>query len=254
MAGMTVKPVNKKPARKASLIAPPSDALREKAVDVYRRLAQTYGLRDLTPRREPMRELISTMLSHRTTHHNEEKAYFQMLARFGTWEGVRDAPLNELIDAIAPANFPEIKAPNIKETVRRIIDERGKANIDFLRDLPADEGLAWLTALPGVGIKTATLVLLFCFGKPVMPVDTHVHRVSQRIGLIGPKVNPTAAHPLLLALLPSDPVVLITFHKDMLKHGQEICIWSTPRCERCPMTSICDWYGANRAGKEAGRG
>ncbi len=243
---MTVK-------RATKPIAQPSAALREKTMDVYRRLVQTYGLRDLTPRREPMRELISTMLSHRTTHNNEEKAYFQMLERFGTWEGVRDAPLNELIDAIAPANFPEIKAPNIKETLRRIIAERGEANIDFLRELPADEGLAWLMSLPGVGIKTATLVLLFCFAKPVMPVDTHVHRVSQRIGLIGATVNPTAAHPLLLALLPSDPVVLITFHKDMLKHGQQICVWSTPRCEQCPMTDICDWYRANRAGKDSSR-
>lgn len=253
MAGMTVKRTTKKPARRAKPIAPPSEALREKAMDVYRRLVQTYGLRDLTPRREPMRELISTMLSHRTTHNNEEKAYFQMLERFGSWEGVRDAPLHELIDAIAPSNFPEIKAPNIKETLRRTIAERGEANIDFLRDLPADEGLAWLTSLPGVGIKTATLVLLFCFGKPVMPVDTHVHRVSQRIGLIGPKVNPTTAHPLLLALLPNDPVVLITFHKDMLKHGQQICIWSNPRCERCPMTDICDWYQENRAGYTTSR-
>lgn len=245
MAGMALK----KPARRAKTLDAPSEDLREKTMAVYRRLVQAYGLRDLKPRREPMHELISTMLSHRTTNHNEALAYTQMMARFGTWEGVRDAPLDELIEAIAPSNYPEIKAPNIKATLRRIIEERGEANIDFLRDLPADEGLAWLTALPGVGIKTATLVLLFCFGKPVMPVDTHVHRVSQRIGLIGPKVNPTAAHPLLLALLPNDPVVLITFHKDMLKHGQQICIWSTPRCEQCPMTDLCNWYQANRAGK-----
>jgi endonuclease-3 len=251
MAGMAVKRAVRKPAKRAKMVEAPNEALRGKAMEVYRRLVQTYGMRDLTPRREPMRELISTMLSHRTTHNNEEKAYFQMLERFGTWEGVRDAPLNELIDAIAPSNFPEIKAPNIQATLRRIVEDRGEANIDFLRDLPAEEGLAWLTSLPGVGIKTATLVLLFCFGKPVMPVDTHVHRVSQRIGLIGPKVNPTAAHPLLLALLPNDPVVLITFHKDMLKHGQQICIWSTPRCEKCPMTDICNWYQENRAGEKS---
>jgi endonuclease-3 len=96
--------------------------------------------------------------------------------------------------------------------------------------------------LPGVGVKTASLVLLFCFGKAVLPVDTHVHRVSQRTGLIGPKVNPTAAHPLLLNLLPLDPYILFNFHVSLLRHGQKICIWGAPRCEKCPLTDICDWY------------
>jgi endonuclease-3 len=94
--------------------------------------------------------------------------------------------------------------------------------------------------------KTASLVLLFCFSKRVLPVDTHVHRVSQRIGLIGPKVNPTAAHPLLLNLLPPDPHVLFNFHISLLLHGQKICIWGTPRCEKCPLTDLCDWYQKNK--------
>src|SRR6185436_4363079 len=115
-------------------------------------------------------------------------------------------------------------APNIKEALRRIIEERGEPSIDFLRDLPPQEGLDWLMSLPGVGIKTASLVLLFCFSKVALPVDTHVHRVSQRIGLIGPKVNPTAAHPLLLNLLPPEPHVLFNFHISMLLHGQKIGI------------------------------
>ncbi len=220
--------------------------LQAKAREVFQRLLRTYGERPLKPRREPMHELISTMLSHRTTQKNEATAFEQMWQHFGSWEAIRDAPLVELTETIAPSNFAEAKAPNIKETLRRIIDERGAPTIDFLRDLPAQEGLEWLMSLPGVGIKTASLVLLFCFSKPVLPVDTHVHRVSQRLGLIGPKVNPTAAHPLLLALLPSDPLVLFNFHVNMLRHGQKVCIWGTPRCEQCPLTDICDWYQKNK--------
>ncbi len=221
--------------------------LRAKALINYERLMALHGAHPLVPRREPMHELISTILSHRTTQKNEAQAYDNMWKRFGSWEAIRDAPIDELISALDPANFPEVKAPYIQGVLRKIYDERGEFSIDFLRDLPADEGLAWLMDLPGVGIKTASLVLLFCFAKPVLPVDTHVHRVSQRIGLIGPKVNPTAAHPLLLALLPPDPYVLFNFHINNLLHGQKICIWGNPRCEKCPLTDICNWYQQNRA-------
>ena len=221
--------------------------LMAQAWQIYERLLETYGVLPLKPRRKPMHELISTMLSHRTTERNEALAYDRMWERFGSWEAIRDAPLSELVESIAQSNFAEVKAPNIQETLRRIIAERGEASIDFLQDLPAEAGMRWLTALPGVGIKTATLVLLFCFAKPVLPVDTHVHRVSQRLGLIGPRVNPTAAHPLLQALFPPDAVVLYHYHKHLLKHGQHICPWGTPHCERCSLTELCDWFKANHA-------
>ncbi len=221
--------------------------LKAKAQTVYERLLERYGRHPLVPRREPMHELISTILSHRTTQHNEQVAYDRMWERFGSWEAIRDAPLNDLIEALSPATFPEVKAPYIKGALQQIFEQRGEASIDFLRDLPATDGLAWLMALPGVGIKTASLVLLFCFAKPVLPVDTHVHRVSQRLGLIGPKVNPTSAHTLLLKLFPPDPYVLFNFHINMLLHGQRVCIWGTPRCDRCPLTALCNWYQEHRA-------
>lgn len=220
--------------------------LQRKTWEVHKRLVALHGEQPLQPRREPMHELISTMLSHRTTQQNESIAYHAMREKFGSWEAIRDAPLDELIAAIKVSNFPEVKAPRIKAVLDIIIKERGEATIDFLRDLPVDEALQWLTDLPGVGIKTASLVLLFCFGKPVMPVDTHVHRVSQRVGLIGEKVNPTAAHPTLLGLLPPEPFILYNFHIALLKHGQKICIWKSPRCEKCPLTTLCNWYQQNR--------
>ena len=169
-----------------------------------------------------------------------------MWDHFGSWEAIRDAPVKELAKTIEQANFAEAKAPNIQATLKRIVDERGEATIGFLKDLPPDEGMTWLMDLPGVGIKTASLVLLFCFSKPVMPVDTHVFRVSQRLGLIGPKDTATSAHHILLELLPPDPHILFNFHIGMLKHGQQVCVWATPRCERCRLTELCNWFHENR--------
>lgn len=213
-----------------------------RTMEVYQRLVAEQGERVLKSRRDPMRELISTMLSHRTTHANEEAAYERMWQRFGSWEAIRDAPLDELIEALKPATFPEPKAANIKATLERIIAERGEASIDFLADLTLEQGMAWLTSMPGIGLKTASLVLLFCFAKPILPVDTHVHRVSQRIGLIGTRVNPTAAHAVLQPQLPQKALVLYNFHVAMLRHGQRVCVWGTPHCERCVLTDLCDWY------------
>jgi endonuclease III len=222
-------------------------ALKAKAQTVYERLLETYGKHPLVPRRKPIHELISTILSHRTTQHNEQVAYDRMWERFGSWEAIRDAPLDDLIAALSPATFPEVKAPYIKGALEQIFAQRGEASIDFLRDLSVKEGLTWLMALPGVGIKTASLVLLFCFGKPVLPVDTHVHRVSQRIGLIGPKVSPTAAHSALLVLFPPDPYLLFNFHVNMLLHGQRVCRFGKPDCPRCVLRDICNWYQEHRA-------
>jgi endonuclease-3 len=216
--------------------------LEEKALEVYRILLETYGERDLVPRREPMHELVSTILSQRTTQRNEELAYRRMWERFGSWEGVRAAPTDELARAIAPSNFAEAKAPQIQRTVGTILELRGDTDLGFLRDLPVEEGLAWLTALPGVGVKTASLVLLFCFAKPILPVDTHVYRVSQRLGLLSAQVKTsTAAHAPLFKLLPHEPHLLYNFHVACLLHGQQICTFNAPRCDRCPLAPLCDY-------------
>lgn len=221
-------------------------ALTEKALELYRSLVDTYGERELKPRRDPVHELISTILSQRTTWKNEELAYGRMWAQFGSWEAVRDAPTAELARAIAPSNFAEAKAPQIQKTVGTILELRGSPDLSFLAELSADEGMAWLTALPGVGIKTASLVLLFCFAKPILPVDTHVYRVSQRVGLLSAKVKTsTAAHAPLFALLPHDPHLLYNFHIALLLHGQRVCTFNAPRCGGCPALPLCD-YGRTR--------
>lgn len=229
-----------------------ASGVREKLWEAHLLLQELYGEQEIFSRRDPMRELISTVLSHRTTHADEEKAYWQMFERFGTWEGIRDAPYEALVDAISPSRFPEVKAAYIQKILRRIFEERGEANIDFLRDMPLDKALAWLYTLPGVGLKTASLLLLFNFHKPVLPVDTHVHRVTQRVGIIGPKVSADKAHDILLNLLPPEPKTLFNFHKHFYWHGQRVCKWGLPDCARCPLTGLCDWYKAN-GGQTVGR-
>jgi endonuclease-3 len=218
----------------------------EKLWEAHLRLQELYGEQELISRRDPMRELISTVLSHRTTHADEEKAYWRMFEKFGTWEGIRDAPYTELVEAIGSSRFPEVKAVYIQKILKQIFQERGQANIDFLKEMPLDAALEWLYSLPGVGLKTASLLLLFNFKKPVLPVDTHVHRVTQRVGVIGAKVSPDKAHELLLAMLPKDPTVLFNFHKHFYWHGQKVCKWGEPKCSQCPLPSICNWYITHR--------
>ncbi|WP_027481128.1 endonuclease III domain-containing protein [Deinococcus pimensis] len=234
--GLLPEPGEGKPSNAADLPA--------RALEVHHRLQREYGGRDHVPRREPMHELISTILSQRTTWRNEDLAYRRMIERFGDWETIEHADVAELTDAISPSNYAEVKAPNIQRTLRCIRERRGGYDLSFLADMTPEEGMAWLLDLPGVGLKTASLVLLFCFAKPVLPVDTHVHRVSQRVGLIGPKVMHEAAHRILLAMLPPDPPLLYAFHVNMLRHGQKVCTFSRPYCSRCVLRDVCD-YGTS---------
>jgi endonuclease III len=205
-----------------------------------------YGIQEIYGRADPMHELIGTILSHRTTHANEVTAYRTMRERFPTWEAVRDAPLPDLTDAIRTATYPEVKAAYIQQVLTRIFEERGEANIDFLHELSTEAALQWLTDLPGVGPKTATLLLLFNFKKPLLPVDTHVYRVTQRVGLIGPKVSANKAHDLLLSYLPGDATVLFNFHKHFYWHGQRVCTWYEPKCGECVLQTMCNFYQTGR--------
>ncbi|MBD2702828.1 endonuclease III [Spirosoma sp. BT702] len=224
----------------------PQSSLTVKTLVAHERLNEAYGIQAIYGYSDPMHELIGTILSHRTTHANEVTAYRTMRERFPTWEQVRDAPLPDLIDAIQTANYPEVKAPYIQQLLTRLFEERGQANIDFLRDLSTEEAMSWLTSLPGIGLKTSTLLLLFTFHKPVLPVDTHVHRVTQRIGLIGPKVSAEKAHSILLSHLPEDAVVLFNFHKHFYWHGQRVCTWHQPKCSACVLRDICDFYQSGK--------
>ena len=146
-------------------------ALSAKALEVTRRLTEYYGELPFSSK-DPMSQLVDIILSHRTRDEQTAAAYDNLLKRFGSWEAVRDAPTSEVQAQIENVNWPEAKAPRLQALMRRITEERGELNLDFLRDLPVDEGAAWLRRLGGVGPKTAACVLLFSCQKPILPVDT----------------------------------------------------------------------------------
>ena len=212
-----------------------------KAIEVTLRLTEKYGVEPFSSK-DPMSMLVDIILSHRTRDEQTAAAYDSLLRRFGSWEAVRDAPTSEVQETIANVNFPEVKAPRLQALMRRITEERGELKLDFLRDLPAEEGAAWLSRLEGVGPKTAACVLLFSCQKPLLPVDVHVHRISIRLGLIGKKVTADQAHTLLQALLPQDARSIYNFHKALLRHGQRVCVYEHPRCNQCVVTDLCDYY------------
>lgn len=216
-------------------------ALSAKALEVTKRLTDQYGVAAWSTK-DPMSQLVDIILSHRTRDEQTAAAYDNLLQRFGSWEAVRDAPTNEVQDAIANVNWPEVKAPRLQAIMRQITEECGALNLNFLRELPVEEGTTWLNRFEGVGPKTSACVLLFSARKPILPVDTHVHRVSIRLGLIGKKVTADNAHTLLQALLPQDAQTIYNFHKGLLQHGQRICVYDHPRCNRCVLTDLCDYY------------
>jgi endonuclease III len=221
--------VNRDPAGRAGLL-----------LEVYRRFRGEYGEVPLSPRREPMHELISTILSQRTNALDEDEAY-QELRTLGDWDDIIAAPTEAVAHAIRRSNYPDQKAPRIQATLKAVKEQRGNYDLDFLAALPPQEGLNWLTALPGVGVKTASLVLLFNYAQPVFPVDTHVHRITTRIGAI-PKMGEQAAHKALLKLLPPDPPLLYELHINLLKHGQRVCSFSRPKCGQCVLQDRCDAF------------
>jgi endonuclease-3 len=221
--------------------SPDVAALSAKALEVTRRLTELYGELPFSSK-DPMSMLVEIILSHRTRDEQTAAAYDNLLNRFGSWEAVRDAPTNEVEKAIENVNWPEAKAPRLQAIMRQITEERSELNLDFLCGLPVEESAAWLNRLQGVGPKTTACVLLFSCQQPLLPVDTHVWRVSIRLGLIGKKVTADAAHTLLQALLPQDSRTIYNFHKALLRHGQRICVFEHPLCSKCVLTDVCDYY------------
>ena len=216
-------------------------ALSAKALAITQRLTDVFGELPFSDN-DPMSQLVDIILSHRTRDEQTAAAWRNLLQRFGSWEAVRDAPTAEVQETIANVNFPEVKAPRLQKIMREITEERGNLNLDFLCELPVAEAAVWLNRFDGVGPKTTACVLLFSCRMPILPVDVHVHRTSIRLGLIGKKVTAEAAHTLLQALLPHDARVIYNFHKGLLRLGQRICVYDTPRCNRCVLTDLCDYY------------
>ena len=219
---------------------PAADAA--KALRVNARLKEVFGPRERYSARDPLDELILTILSQNTSDRNSGRAYRSLRAAFPTWQAVLAADTPDLYEAIKSAGLGNTKAPRIQAVLQEILDRRGSFDLGFLRDLPMAEARHWLRSLPGIGPKTAACVLCFACDMPALPVDTHVHRVSLRLGLIGPKVSAEAAHDQLEQVIPAEDVY--AFHVNMILHGRQICHAQRPACERCPLTDLCDYYAA----------
>jgi len=218
----------------------PDDVLKRKALEIHHRLLGEYGEPQWQAGRDPVASLVSTIISQNTNDTNRDVAYERLRKRFPTWEQVRDAPTGELIETIRPAGLAPTKGPRIQEALRAITRERGEITLDFLAELPLDQAKAWLSRLNGVGPKTAAIVLLFALGMPAFPVDTHVHRVSKRLGLIGSKVSREQAHVVLEGMMPPD--TFYAFHLNLIAHGRKVCHARKPRCEVCNLRDLCDYY------------
>ncbi|MGF3022894.1 endonuclease III domain-containing protein [Methylobacterium aquaticum] len=232
------------------------NTLAKKALAIHRRLCAVYGcpiayFHDL----DPVSELVSSLLSHRTRNAESGRAFKALRARFDDWEALIAAPTGEVQDLIAGVTWPELKAPRIQAVLRAVRERAGSLDLAFLREWPVPEARAWLEAIPGIGPKTSAAVLSFSrLRMPALPVDSHHHRVAQRTGLIGPKVDVGPAHAILRSQLPPDwdAQALYDNHEVLMLHGQRCCFHRNPACGACAVLDLCP-TGQARSGARAMR-
>ncbi|MCS7239782.1 MAG: endonuclease III [Candidatus Bipolaricaulota bacterium] len=207
---------------------------KERMAAVDARLRATFGEPQRPKGIAPLELLIRTILSQNTSDRNRDLAYTMLRQRFPSWQEVLEAPLAEVAAAIRPAGLHKQRAKRIKDILRRIKEERAEIELTFLADLPVEEAEKWLLSLPGVGKKTAYIVLLFAFGQPRFPVDTHISRVTKRVGLWQGKGDP---HRALGAIVPSGREYAL--HLNLIRLGRTFCRPRNPRCKDCPLADLC---------------
>jgi len=211
---------------------------RAKVLRVHQLLLGHYGEPVLKEQRDPLDELVMTILSQNTSDVNSGRAYKSLRRRFPVWEEVLEAQTDDVTESIRSGGLANIKASRIQNILRKLQKERGALDLDFLRGMAVAEGREYLDALPGVGPKTAACVLLFSLHKPALPVDTHVHRVARRLALIPDKASAEKAQVLLEEAVPQE--AYYPFHLNMIRHGRTLCKAKNPRCENCPMIQECE--------------
>lgn len=192
---------------------------------------------------DPVFELVLTLLSQHTSDHNSGEAMHRLIERCPTWDAVLEAPVEEIEDAIRPGGLAPTKSKRLQQLLSEVRERSPDWDLSFLRDMPLDAAKRWLTSLPGVGPKTAACVLLFALGRPALPVDTHVERVTKRLGLVPPRMPADKAHDALEAMLNPDEVY--AFHVDLIQHGRRTCHARTPKCETCVLAERCPRVGVD---------
>lgn len=217
--------------------------LRERAVAIHQRLIDHFGYPEWRNPLPPVDELVSTILSQNTNDTNRDRAFKSLTEKFDTWEQVRDADPEEVIEAVRVAGLANQKGPRIQNALRQITEKRGELNLDFLKERSPSEARKWLMQFKGVGPKTAAIVLQFSLEMPAFPVDTHIYRVTGRIGLRPEKMSPDKAHDYLAELFPKE--AYYPAHLNLIRLGREICHARQPQCPKCPLQEYCDYYAEN---------
>lgn len=214
--------------------------LEQVALQVAQRLLDFYGVPVWRTPLPAVDELVSTILSQNTNDLNRDRAFEALQKRFPTWDEVCEADTDEIISAIRPAGLANQKGPRIQQVLRDIKKERGSLDLTFIKDWPVEKGRLWLMSFKGVGPKTAAIMLLFSLGLPAFPVDTHIYRVTGRIGLRPDGMTVEAAHTHLEKLFP--PESYYAAHLNIIQLGRQICTARHVNCSICPLQDVCNYY------------
>jgi endonuclease-3 len=213
---------------------------REKYPEVAKIVEQLYGRRKWRQRGTALDTLIGTILSQNTTDKNSGRAFQNLKDTYETWDDVLNAPVEDLIDVIRVAGLGNQKGPRIQRALQKVLDERGEFDLEFLAEMDSETAREWLTDVKGIGLKTASIVVCFSFDGFAFPVDTHVNRVSQRIGFTPQGTTPEKAHYIMEEIVP--PKDYFAFHIQLIQHGRALCKARNPKCNECPLKHICDYY------------
>jgi len=213
---------------------------RSSIEEIVARLEARYGVARWKPRMEPLEELIHCILSQHTSDANSFRAFRALREAFPSWQAVVDAPTAQVAEVIRSGGLANQKAPRIQAVLRTVYQLRGDYTLDWLREMDTEEARRFLLGLPGIGPKCAAIVLCFALGRPVIPVDTHVFRVSWRLGLIPRSIGEAKAHQALEAMVP--PELVYRFHVALIRHGRALCKAQRPLCAQCPLTDLCAYY------------
>jgi endonuclease-3 len=217
--------------------------LAKKALTVHERLIDYYGYPEWRNPLPAVDELVSTILSQNTNDVNRDVAFDALTEKFTSWEAMMRAKEEEVIEAIRPAGLANQKGPRIQNVLRQITEMRGALDLDFLKEYTPEEATKWLVQFKGVGPKTAAIVLQFSLGMPAFPVDTHVYRITRRLGLRPEKMSADKTHPHMESLLP--PETYYPAHLNIIRFGREVCHARSPQCPVCPLNDLCNYYSEN---------
>jgi len=215
----------------------PSSPQSEQIKAVLEALYQTYGAPEWREPLPPVDELVSTILSQNTNDMNRDRAFYTLRQRFADWEAVRNAPEEAIIDAVRVAGLANQKGPRIKAVLNQIHEEVGSLDLSLLADMPLEEARAWLLRFKGVGRKTAAIVLQFSLGRPAFPVDTHIYRVTGRLGVRPAAMDVEKTHMLMEKLI--NPADYFAGHLNLIRLGRETCHPRKPDCPNCPVRDLC---------------